>query len=224
MHARREDAMNSRALQGAIVAMLFLCPSIVGAAEAVSFAMWVGGGRYQNEAFNREFEAQGLEGVHGGTEFGGSIRVPFAQRWSIDLEVARLQGNAKTPPRFEVAAPVSVSFLRTRVTALPVQLGYSVLASRSGHVSVLAGAGPMVAHWEVEGTSYAPRSESVTRIYAQAALEGGLRMTPGIELTLRAVGRLAQANHVTQEGSSNELVTDMSGVGVALGMRLIPAR
>jgi hypothetical protein len=103
---------------------------------------------------------------------------------------------------------------------VPIFLAYEVVDRPLYGLTVFAGAGPMYARWDANGL----RSRVASRIHAQAGIENALKVARNVELSGRVVGRLAQANHVPQDGGGFEAITDLTGVNFTLGLRVDSGR
>ncbi len=65
--------------------------------------MWLGGGWYENRQFNGQLEANGIEPIEGGFEYGLVVRHRLSRWASIGMDLMRLEGRTTPSEGVEYA-------------------------------------------------------------------------------------------------------------------------
>lgn len=160
-------------------------------------------------------------------QFGGSVRFPVGQKWSLELELQRLRAtNSNGQP-----VPDNIEF---EITAVPISasLYYAALTGRLYRVNVFGGGGLLAtAESRLEfgdafasGTPIAVSGQK-NGTYLHGGVETEFLAHPRLAIAARVMGRYAKATGIFDEFPLDTGVSwkdrdiDFSGFAATLGLR-----
>lgn len=164
-------------------------------------------------------------------QFGGAVRFPVAQKWSLEFELQRLRAKATVP----TGNPPPDDELIFEISGLPVSASvcYTAFSSQLLHVNVLAGGGVLAtASSELQLGDVLSTGTSINLggqkngTYFHAGLEAEVFATRRLSLSARVLGRQAKASGVFDDApfdfsdvSWKGRDIDFSGFAATLGLR-----
>lgn len=194
-------------------------PLLSAPAHAAKGECSVGGnlgvGIYSMSAANDSLEAEGLEKISSGWEFGGSFRYQVSEKAALDIEVSALNPKSTTT---ESGFPDIV--FKTPALAIPLSLIYRLSENDQYRFNFVVGGG-LISGAKIKGDdgTFSIESDSKSSAFGQAGFETEWLVSPKFALTARALGRLSGKPEVTIEGSDVEL--DYTGAVFGVGARVL---
>jgi len=187
----------------------------------VGLGIFLGGGTYKNDDFNRDLNAHGYGSIDSGVEYGFGVDYRFSRWFSVGFEVLRVGGDAAQPT---TGVLDSLGQYSATASPLAIDLTAHVARSRRGNLDVFVGAGPLLSATVSAVTDPFELSASKTGFYAHAGAGAELRFSPMVAFSARALWRHARANDVdlrSQTGDPNaHWDLDFSGVAFSVGPRI----
>lgn len=148
-----------------------------------------------NPDFRSLLEQNGGRELNDHPEWLAAMRIPFRPKWSLQVEVTRIEQRA------EVDYPSTLVFdLKVRAIPVVASLYWKAVETASGSTQLFAGVGPLAdaeVHMRSTGTSNG--GELIGRAdgwYGHLGAEHEEMIRPRVGLSLRAMARLARSESV----------------------------
>ena len=161
----------------------------------VCLGVHFGGGKYDNDDFNRDLERIGYEPIDSGIEYGFSLDYRISKWLSINGSASRIGGES-VPPEDPGSLPgEGVSFT---VTGSPLVLGVvgHPWGNRHVNVDVFAGAGPLLNATISQSSGAFEVEAQSTGFYYHGGVTGEYRFSPMVAVSITALARHAEASDV----------------------------
>lgn len=180
-------------------------------------AVLFGVGWYDNDDFNADLVANGIDPIETGFEYGLQYRHRVSRWFSIGGEVGRMDGRTNATDGSNSEFGIAATPLLLDVFIHPVQVKNTALA-------FFAGAGPLIATRLSQTFSNGGVVDGVkTGLCVQGGGEGEMRFGPNFGFFIRGLVRRAETKElIVDDGSGQGGVTydvDFNGTGVTFGPR-----
>ena len=181
-----------------------------------SVAVLFGVGWYDNDDFNADLVANGIEPIDTGFEYGVQYRHRVSRWFSIGGEVGRMDGRTNTTDGTNSEFGIAATPLLVDVFVHPGQAGNTSL-------TLFGGIGPLIAtRLSQTFSNGAVLDGTKTGLLAQGGGEGEMRFGPNFGFFVRGLVRRGETRQVEVDDGISEPVRydiDFNGAAVTFGPR-----
>jgi hypothetical protein len=175
-----------------------------------------GVGWYDNDDFNQDLVANGIDPIENGFEYGLQYRHRISRWFSIGGEVGRMDGRTN-PPDSGSEYGIAATPLLVDVFIHPLQVGNSSL-------TLFGGIGPLIAtRLGVTFSDGSVLEGSKGGLCTQGGAEGEMRFGPNFGFFVRGIVRQAETKEIAVGDGSGEppvlYDVDFNGMAVTFGPR-----